>query len=335
MADLISDFVERLLRLDLEPVPRYRLLRDVCSLPSCDHDLQKARDSLWSSRPVLDLLGQQQADGSWGRFYSRNKLVKNAGRTTETAIIRALALGLERDHPAMQHTVNYLASLLRCERPWPDQIDDFGDMKVAHHLIAAARLRSLDPDNAAALQVARQWTAIIMGSFDRGEFAEDRIEEVSEAVLGEALPTNCYLCFSVYSLLLLRDQLPWAIERSWVAHLMQRSRGIAYLNNHALHYLPLAFPSQEGMRYLSVLDHLGWYTTAAELLEAGADWLWDQQVDGWWDFGPIARDGLELPLSNSWRTNSSRLIDCTVRALVILARLQRTCSIQPLIGHGL
>lgn len=332
MADLIYEFGHKLLQQSLEAVPRYRVMRDILNMPVNDPDLLLARMAAWESRPVRDLLSQQKADGSWGRFYSRNKIMKNAGRTTESAIIRALALGLDREHPAIQHTIQYLEAILEHQTDWPDRTDDFQDFHRAHLMVTAARLRSLDPDNPLALSVADQWGRMIRESIADGVFAEDRIDEVSEAIFGESLPRQCQLCFSAYQLLLLRGRLPYPTEKIWIDHLINRSRGVAFLNNHSLRYFPLTFPSQEGLRYLSVLDHLGWYTTATDLLEPAADWLWEQRGTDWWDFGPQGRDGLELPLAESWHSPATRSIDCSIRALVILARLQRTCRLDRVRG---
>jgi hypothetical protein len=327
MADLIRDCAEQLLQGPVDPVPRYRLMRDVLGLAADDPDLLAARDLAWRSGAVQELLAQQLDNGSWGRFYSRNKVMKNAGRTTETAIIRALALGLDLEHPALRQVVSYLESILRQEADWPDYTHEFQTMPLARQLVTAARLRSLDPLNPLALAVADQWARIIQAAFVDGDFDAAQIDEASEAVFGESLPANCPLCFSSYQLLLLRERLPYAVEKSWINYVVQRSRGVAYLTNRSLNYMPLLFPSQEAMRYIAVMDHLAWYPSAADVLQQSINWLWDQQRDCIWDFGQVGRDGLELPLSSSWRILHNRAVDSSTRAMAILVRLQRTCDL--------
>ncbi len=336
MPDLVFNTAIRLLEGPIDPIPRYRLLRDILQWPDSHPDLQQAYELAMQSRTVSELCQSQLPDGSWGRFYTRNKQVKNACKTTETALIRAFALGMDRNHPNLQKAIMYLESILTGKACWPDRRDQTLEWPIGIDLVTAARLGQIDPDNPAVIATVDQWKTILNAAFATPDFDEVLYEEAFENCFHQHPARGASLGLSGYILLLMRNRLPYDLEKRVVDHLLHHTRGIYLINNRSLQHLPFEFPSKESMRFIAALELLAYYPTAGDLLEKAAKWLWEQvNSEGVWDFGKFGRDGLELPLSKSWRKPWSREIDCTVRILGIMIRMQRSCDIKSTICHSL
>lgn len=334
MPDQITVIADRILDMNPDPIPKLRLLRDVLMLNVEEKPYLEAREEAMQSRLVREVSSQQQKDGSWGRFFSRNRVVKNPCKTTETALIRARALGMDRKLATMQQAVAYLERILKDEVSWPDRLSS--DMKhpIAIKMVTAARLREIQPDHPLALNVAAKLIDLLNAAFAPGFYDKTLFMEASEDLLGIRIPYQCPLCFSIYPLLLLKDLMPSDLEQRLIYHLTHVTRGIHLQTNRSLQHLPLEFPSLESMRFLGAMELLSWYPSAVDDLQKAVDWLWEQvSTDGFWDFGSFGRDGLELPLSDNWRTGRRREIDSTVRMLSILVRYQQTCSLRDAVCH--
>ncbi len=335
MADQITMMADRLMASELEPVPRYRLLRDVYCLPEHHPDMVEAYEQAMQSRLILELVQAQHDDGSFGRFYSRNKQVRQASRTTETALIRALSMGMKPDHPMLKKMKKYMEAILRDEISWPDHPDPSLDWPLSIKQVTAARLRQLEPDHPLAMKEAVKTRKLIEASFEDGSFSELTFNEFYEDLLGVPPVYGSRMLFSLYSLLILQGLLTYQKEVLLIKHIIENCRGIYLVNNHSLKYTPLTFESRECLRYMRAIDILSLYPSSADLLMHAVDWFWEQQNNyGLWDFGPLGRDGLELPLSDNWR-QGQRPIDSTVILLTLMMRLKRTCDLRDKICHSL
>ena len=335
MADQITSLAYRLLDGPIEAVPRYRLLRDVLLWPLDKAEMVVAREAAMRSRLISELVQAQQPDGSFGRFYSRNKRIRYAGRTTETALIRALSLGMTGDHPMLVRMKNYMEAVLLGEADWPDHPDPSLDWPIAKKLVTAARLRHLDPDNELARLEASRCVKLVEATFAEDYFDELEFTEAYEDIFNQPAEHGTRMLFSLYGLLLVQGLLPYPVEQRLTHYLIKESRGVYLISNRSLGYTPLTFESRESLRYIRALELLSGFPSSAELLTHAADWLWEQMNNnGLWDLGHLGRDGLELPLSDSWR-GGQRPVDCSVALLCLLMRLQRTCDLNDRICHNL
>lgn len=327
MTDPINALALRLLCGPIEAVPRYRLLRDVLLMSPDDADLADAWRDIQHSRMVSELSAAQHADGSWGRFYTRNKNVRFAARTTETALIRAKALGLDASHPMIMKAIGYLEQVLDGQTTWPDRQDPTLDFPHSVYMVTAARLRQFSPNHPLALREAYRWRDLIEASFSDEGFDDLQYQERGEALFDRPMPQDPRMLFSQYSLMLLQGLLPEHAEINLIRFMTGYTRGIYLINNRSLWHKPLSFVSRETLRYIRALELLGCYLGAEDLMQDAIDWLWEQRGhDGMWDMGPTSRDGLDLPLSESWR-RGQRPIDCTVRMLILLQRLKFACRL--------
>src|SRR4030042_5912871 len=118
LAFTLADLHQSACRLvELRPgcIVTYRLLREVHRLPSDDPLLAQAKDATENSKWVNQLNGSQLPDGSWGRFRSKDTKTKTMFRTTEAAIDRAFALGLEPGEGCLARVQHYIMEVLRGE----------------------------------------------------------------------------------------------------------------------------------------------------------------------------------------------------------------------------
>lgn len=337
MADYVIDLAGRLIDLEPDPIPRYKIMKQLLEYETDDSALAEAAEAAMSSEQVQVLVRQQSQVGSWGkRFFTRNKVVKNPAHTTETALIRLNAMAVDPSRQIMVKAIDYLEKLLDGRLIWPDKIDPALGNDEAMRLVVAARLSEIVPEHPYVVKYADTIIKILTAAFSAGYFDEGQMREASEDLLGLRLDSDCQICFSLYPLILLRDKVDYELEQRWMDHIFNKRRGIYLINNRSLNHLPLSFPSEESMRYINAMDILSWYPSAMSHLDNARDWLWDQLTgNGFWDFGLFGRDGLELPLSNSWRDPLCRQIDSTVRTLIILRRIQRTCGLRDSVCHFL
>lgn len=337
MADYIVNLAGRLIDLEPDDIPRYKIMKQLLEYETDDDSLIAAAEKALSSEQVQVLARQQSKVGSWGkRFFTRNKIVKNPAHTTETALIRLNALAVDPSFQVMKNAVNYMEKLLDGGLRWPDKIDPALGNDEAMRLVIAARMSEIVPDHPYVVEYADILIKIMEAAFAPGYFDEGQMREASEDLMGMQLDSDCQICFSLYPLILLRGRVNYELEQRWMDHLFTKRRGVYLVNNRSLVHLPLVFPSEESMRYINAIDLLSWYPAAMSHLDNARDWLWDQITgNGLWDYSSYGRDGLELPLSRSWRDPVNRQIDSTVRTLVILRRIQRTCGLRDTVCHFL
>jgi hypothetical protein len=334
MPDRVVNLALRLLARPLDAIPRFRLLRDVMQFPDSHPDLARAKAAAMQSCLVINLCEKQLADGSWPAMASRTRFNPAGETPTESALIKALSYGLDYSHPAILRTINYLVyqlgeSFRRFDRPvsstvWPAQVE----------LAAAACLSQLDPMHPALQKTTDQWQKVIEAGFGGSDFNSNRYLEAIEETFGYSSENWISLGLSKYTLMLLRDRLPYPTEQNLINHLINHTRGIYLINNRSLRQLPLDFPSIESLRFINALELLSGFISAAPLLVNAAEWLWDQLDDtGHWDFARFARDDDRLPMSDSWRLRGNRQKDCTVRVLSLLVKLQQTCELSDATCH--
>ncbi len=118
----IEEMANLILQKPINSVVRYRLLRDALQVKPDSETLIDARQGMLESRWVQELEGEQRQDGGWGRFHSATRS-KGEIATTEAAVERGLALGLEASDPIFHTTTNYLTRLLEEKAEFPDVPD--------------------------------------------------------------------------------------------------------------------------------------------------------------------------------------------------------------------
>jgi hypothetical protein len=274
---------------------------------------------------VRELAGEQREDGSWGRFHSATKCEGKIA-TTEVAVGRGLALGLEASDTIFQAAIGYLTCLLEGKVEFPDPAERNNRWGTGTQLFAAATLARICPNLSVLDKPWRLWVEVAERTFVSGRYDWEAEGRAHEALTGASVKDTYLVLNNRYQLELLgsrADKLPEALENSlfdWVWH---RSDGVGYLG------VPLANPPKKftaGMleRFFMSLEILSNFPSWRKHARNIVDWLWKQRNnEGLWDFGPRANMTVYFPLSENWRNGKKRQHDWTTRTLTLLRKYYR------------
>lgn len=270
-----------------------------------------------------EIVARQLPDGSWGKFHSLALPVAGQPLHTEQALRRLLILGLGEHDESIKRAATYLEECLAGRRSIPDRREKVGDWDAFVTLILATWLRQCDPTSARATAEAKRWATVIESAFASGEYDHRSYLDSYRDVFGRpARGDRLVDLVTFYQLILAQGALTPLCERSLVRHVVTHRSGIYYIYESDLLAPPTAFASRQTGRYLTALEILAGYPAAAALLSGARDWLLDHRApDGSWDLGPAVRDGVNFPLSGSWRNPAVRRLDCTARIGRLVERL--------------
>ena len=104
----VKELAQNILGFETNVIVRFRLLRDVLRSSPDSPELFTLMSGLNQHPWVKQLSQEQQPDGSWGRFHSMDSRLKARFPTSETAIRRALALGLDKENPVLARVAGYM-----------------------------------------------------------------------------------------------------------------------------------------------------------------------------------------------------------------------------------
>lgn len=312
-----------ILRGKPDPAVRVRLLRDVLCAEGTDERFRAARASLEDSLHVRELRAEQRSDGSWGRLHSRDTAQAQSVPTTEWAVERALAIGLDANHPALSSASQYLAGVVEGRVQPPDPAERNDRWPTGLRLFAAATLSRISPEDPCLDPVWHLWHEIARRSFARGAYDPEAESEAHRDLTGASVRGTYLALPNRYALTLLSaraDRVEPEVRNTlalWVGH---RDEGVGYYG------LPLAMPPAERTpgaleRFLLSHEVLAWFGIPAAPTGPLADWLNShRRPDGLWDLGPRASWTAQLPLAESWRRGGARATDWTTRVLALLTR---------------
>ncbi|MEW5825724.1 MAG: hypothetical protein AB1778_02750 [Candidatus Bipolaricaulota bacterium] len=304
-----------------DPVVRLRLARDVLRGSAGEERVDAARREVDTSIHVERLIAEQRPDGGWGRLHSRDTSSRSAVPTTEWAVERALALGLDARHPILAKAVRYLADVLAGRAVPPDPPERNDRWTTGLQLFAASALARIEPGHEALDVPWRLWQEIARRTLSDGSYDAAAEAEAHHALTG-ATVTGSYLVLSNrYTLALLAARaadLPDGLAASLVRWIWRKPDGIGCYG------VPVSAPVQTpdsgaGERWFLSHELLAGFSVAGMATAPLADALAERRrPDGLWDFGPRAAWSWALPLSESWRRRDARAVDWTVRVLALL-----------------
>ncbi len=305
--------------LSLKPCPvvEYRIRRDVFLVEPGSEDMRALRRKVNSSAGVVELEREQKSDGSWGRFHSQDTKIRSAFVTSERAIERALALGLDKRDPVLKRAAQYMEAVLKGEADWSDRPEKAEAWNEGKRVVTAGMLSMVDPANEELRPVGELLAAVAQAALAGGEHSLTRENQAFRQMTSVAFKRG-YL-HSVYALNLLGSRgrdLPAGLSTAVLRWIWNSGTGIGYIA------ADLARPSpaklEPWIRSLEVLSAFpGWQDYARD----AAAWLWERRnVDGLWDFGQGMRPGFGFPLSDNWLQRGNRMIDHSTRILVLLRR---------------
>ena len=312
---------EKILNAQPDPVVRLRLLRDVLQVPAAG--LGEAKTEINANPWVAQLAREQRLAGSWGRFHTRDTAAQQKIITTEFAIDRGLALGLDASHPVFARAVDYLAQLLTGRLEFPDRAERNNRWPCGTQLFVAATLSKLKPNYPFVDQPWDLWAEIAAHSFVSGRYDPEAESEAHRALTGATVKDSYLVLNNQYALTLLSartPELPEKLAADLFAWVWPHPRGIGYLGVPPA-VLPVNAKPGELDRWFSTHELLARFPAWRASAEAVVAWLLDQRgADGLWDFGPRGAGSHTFPLSVNWRKPILRKFDWSTRVLALLAR---------------
>ncbi len=322
----LAAIAAKVLSLDPQPVPRFRLLRDVLLLKHDDPELISAKTAALQTHWVKELENAQESNGIWGRFHSQDTKVKKTFRTSEAAIQRALSLGLDKDDVILKRAFAYMEKFLLGQVQWSDWAEKHEGWVVNTRFITAGTLAKIDPLHSILPPYYAVWVEILKRTFASGAY-DATAERGAHRQLNAIFTPGKYLHLGMlYPLLILASgsqPLPAELEDSLLQWLWQRAEGMYYVTPHRLSDFPV-ISSPRFCGWLTALEVLSRFPRWEHAAGATIDWVWSQRgSDGLWDMGASARADISYPLSDSWRDAKLRKIDCSTRILALLAKVER------------
>jgi hypothetical protein len=293
----------------------HRLLREVIRVPSDDLDLVLAKKAAAESKWIRQLEGAQLPNGSWGRFHSQDTQVKTAFRTTEEAIDRAFALGLEQNSQMLTQVRQYILDVLHGDAYITDRVEKHESWPLLIKLILAGRLAQVDPRNR---ELDPFWTYladVAQHAFASGNYRlEDEVAAYQQ--LSGIHVENGFLESQHALWILATHKLPDQLEQAIVRWIWHKPDGIRYIR------VALADPSPRQIGYwlrsMNILTQFyAWREVSVNVLNR----IWEQRnQDGMWDFGSRIASCVEFPLSDSWRQPKNRRLDYSTCILILLRK---------------
>ncbi len=315
-----------ILQEDPDPVVRFRLLRDVLREPPNTDTLMNAQREMLQSRWVLNLRNEQREDGSWGRFHSATKTRGKIG-TTEAAVERGLALGLEASDPIFRSTISYLSRLLEGLIDFPDPLERNNRWVTGKKLFVAATLARICRTHPALDKTWELWATIARHTFTSGKYDPEAEIQAHRMLTGASVQDSYLVLNNRYQLALLGSRaakLPKELENALVDWVWHKEDSVGYLE------IPLSNPPKRfthGMldRFFTSLEILSNFLSWRMFADNVVDWLWTKRnKEGLWDFGPRASMSVYFPLSESWRRKRFRQHDWSTRVLTVLKNFYGT-----------
>jgi hypothetical protein len=279
-----------------------------------------ARAEMLKSGWVRELASEQREDGSWGRFHSATKCEGKIA-TTEAAVRRGLALGLEASDTIFCAVTDYLTCLLEGKVGFPDPAERNDRWDTGTQLFVAATLAKICPSLSVLDRIWRLWVEVAERTFVSGRYDSEAEVRAHEALTRASVRDSYLVLNNRYQLELLgsrADKLNEALENSLFDWVLHKSDGVGYLG------IPLANPPRKftaGMleRFFMSLEILSCFPSWRKQARNMVDWLWKQRnSEGLWDFGPRASMTVYFPLSENWRKSKNRQHDWTTRILTLL-----------------
>jgi len=293
----------------------YRLLREVLRVPPADPELTRSKKAALNSRWVYQLKHSQLPDGSWGRFHSQDTKLKTVFRTTEEAIDRAFALGLEPGDAPLARLHQYILGVLRGETHITDRTEKNEAWPLLVNFILAGRLVQLDPTNKILDPNWAYLLEVASLAFASGEYC---LEDEAAAYLrlsGVHIPGG--FLESQHALWILSShRLPRQLDQALVNWIWHKPDGIRYLR------VPLSNPPPRLIGYwLRSMSLLTRFDSWREISIKTLNQMWKlRDENGLWDFGSHIAKSVDFPLSESWRQANNRRLDYSTCLLVLLRR---------------
>lgn len=312
---------DELLKYDLDPVPKYLLMRDILKLDEKNEELIHTKNKILESKWVNDIIKYQLEDGSWGQFHSMSEFSQSP-ITTERALRRLLILGLDKNDQPIQNSLGYMEKYLLGQLDLRDRKEKKHDWHLLTRLFVATWILLIDSSNTLAKEIAKDWAKIITHAFSGNAYDHNAYKEAYYEIHKSPLEKFMWRFENFYLVSILKGFLPEKIESKFLDYIINSDKGIYYIYDRCLKIQPNDFCSKITSRYINAYEQLSNYSCAKSKLQSFVKWVTNNiSEDRFWDIGQSAKDKIQFPLSNSWRKPINRKIDYTIRIQRILSIL--------------
>ncbi|WP_432663973.1 hypothetical protein R9X47_25780 [Wukongibacter baidiensis] len=309
-----------LIKMNLDPIPKYRLMRDVIKLSKDNPELIGIKKEVLETKWVKDIVNLQWEDGSWGQFHSMSQFLQSA-ITTEQALRRLLILGLDKDDKPIQRAFSYMKKYLLRELDLRDYKEKKHDWDLLTRLFVATWMLIIDPSDELASGIAKDWAKIISHAFSEDTYNHEYYKEAYYEIHRSPKEKYMWRFQNFYVVAILPRYLSKDIESKFLDYIMNSEQGIYYIYDKCLNTLPDSFCSKLASRYINAYELLSRYSLSTSKCQHFNKWINENiSEDGFWDMKQSVKDRIHFPLSNSWRKALNRKIDCTVRIQALLSR---------------
>lgn len=279
------------------------------------------KDGKWAQK-IIDL---QQNDGSWGYFHSLSTITPKQPITTEQALRRLKILGYTLHDKPIKKAINYLHNCLIGKISIPDRVEKLHNWKIFTELMFSTWIRIFSLDNNKANYIAKKWSIIINTAFENGKYDNEKYISTYTDVLKLKPKGGRLLDFtSFYQISLLTNMLNKTIEPNYFEYILNHESGIYYIYDKKITNTPNIFKSKETSRYISSIELLAEYENinCKKQLDYVVKWLKNNmEEEEKWDMGKESKDGIYLPLLDSWKKDEYRIKDCTYRIRNLLNKI--------------
>jgi len=311
----LQHIVRAIFTLQPGSIVTWQLLRHVLGLPADQARLVNARAALSGNQWVQQLVAEQLPDGSFGRFHSQDTQQKTIFRTSEQAIDRAFALGLEPNHPVLACMRSYIQLALQGQVHITDPDEKNEAWPLLIRLILAGRLAQIAPSDKLVVPFWQYLEEVTQSAFKSGSYQLEHEVEAYRRLSGVYVPKG--FLESQHALWILSARpLTTPLESALVRWVLNKPDGIRYIR------APLQAPEPNRIGYwvrsMNLLSRFpAWQDLSLDILNQ----IWEQHDEqGWWDFGKQLGRCAEFPLSESWRYRIHRKMDHSTHMLVILRK---------------
>ena len=250
-----------------------------------------------------------------GRFHSQDTKKKTAFRTTEEAIDRAFALGLEPGDGVLTLASQYIHDVLHGDAQITDRTEKSESWPLLVKFILAGRLAQIDPANKMLDSFWIYLADVAKQAFASGHY---RVEDEADAYLrlsGVHVPGG--FLESQHALWILSSRgLPYQLDHELVSWIWYKPDGIRYIRASLSNLKPRLIGYW--LRSMNILSRFGSWR---EISVGTVNQLWEQRDNDWlWDFGSKISWSVDFPLSESWRQSIKRKQDYSTHILVLLRK---------------
>jgi hypothetical protein len=275
------------------------------------------KNGKWAKK-IIDM---QLEDGSWGYFHTISKDSK-LPISTEIALRRLEILGFTSDDKPIKNALKYMHNCLTGKTQYPDRVEKFANWHIGTEFVLATWIKIFTEKDNAANDIAQKWVNIINSSFKNNKYEHKIYKETYIKTFGlKTIHENIAIFYLVSIVTNLLDK---NIEKNYFKYILENNTGIYYMYDKNLTILPDNFVGKKTNNYLRTIELLAKFNNpeCKKQLNFIKKWIKQNTIgNNIWDMGKDSKDGISFPLSDSWKTEESRIKDCTYRINKLLEKI--------------